>query len=86
MLGSYCTIFKVIGSLLLSQSMTVWGSVELRFCTIHDGSVTGGHTLHNFSIGKITDNSALSTNNVSQSNMQKLTQEITLDHTRDRCC
>lgn len=35
-------------------------------CILHNWSTTGGHTLHNFSVGRITNNSALSINYASQ--------------------
>ncbi len=35
-------------------------------CKLHNVSATGGHTLHNFSIGRITDNSVWFANYISQ--------------------
>ncbi len=45
-------------------------SVAAMF-TLHDGLVTGGFTLHDFTIGIIADNSVWSTNYVSQQNTRE---------------
>ncbi len=63
--SSYCPIFKVIGSLLFSHCMTIWGSIQLLLCPLHNGSATGGYILHDFTIGRITDSFVWSANYVS---------------------
>ncbi len=74
--SSHCMIFKVIGSPLFSHCTTIWGSIQsAAVFTLHDGSVS--YTLHDFTIGRIADNSVWSANTG-----KKITQnkEITQDH------
>lgn len=71
-----CTIFKVVGLLFFSHYTQLSGVpfIVAAVCTLHDGSATGGHTLHNISTGRIADNFVWSTNYVLQPNTQ--TQEV----------
>ncbi len=77
MRSSHSTIFKVTRSLLFSHCTTIWVSFS-RCCfhtarlsgyhsvaavfRLDDGSATGGFTLHDFTIGRISNNSVCSAN------------------------
>ncbi len=60
--SSHCMIFKVIRSPLFSHCMTIWGSIQsllFSHCTIDRQQEV---TLHDFTIGRIADNSVWSAN------------------------
>ncbi len=53
-------------------------TISYEFITLHDGSATGGYTLHDFTIGRIADNSVCSAT-YSQAHLRS-DKEITQDH------
>lgn len=67
--------FQSHGMLLLSQYRTVLFAAVFTY-----RSTSGGHTLHNFSTGRIVNNSVWSTNYFSQPNTREKASEITEDH------
>ncbi len=79
---SHCMIFKVIGSPLFSHCTTIWYIIDYHSVaavfTLHDGSVTRGYTLHDFTIGRIADSSVWSAN-YSQTHMRSV-KEIKQNH------